>query len=113
MTEYIHKDLAAGRWFQMSLAEQLGNIGSEVYRAGKQQNIDKNLFDKAVARALELFDLTLSDKRWKGRLREIGRARDVFCDAVLGGKEYGSNFQDIQKYFDYFGIAAMSRAQHS
>ena len=97
----------------MSLAEQLGNIGSEVYRAGKQQNIDKNLFDKAVARALELFDLTLSDKRWKGRLREIGRARDVFCDAVLGGKEYGSNFQDIQKYFDYFGIAAMSRAQHS
>jgi hypothetical protein len=57
-------------------------------------------------RALELFDLTMSDKRWKGRLREIGRARDVFCDAVLGGSEYGSSFQNIQKYFDYFGIAA-------
>ncbi len=90
----------------MSLSEQLGNIGGEVYRAGKQQGKDQNLFNKAVDRALELFDLTLQDERWKGRLREIGRARDVFCDAVLGGKEYGSNFKDMQKYFDYFGMAA-------
>jgi hypothetical protein len=109
MSEFIHKDLASGRWFQMTLAEQLGNIGSEVYRAGKQQGRNRNLFDKAVARALELFDLTMEDKRWRGRIKEIGRARDVFCDAVLGGDEYDSSFQNIQKYFDYFGILANSQ----
>lgn len=106
MSDYIHKDLAAGRWSQMSLAQQLGNIGSEVYRAGKQQDKDKNLFDKAVERALELFDLTMMDKRWNGRKKEIGRAKDVFCDAVFGGREYGSTFQNIQKYFDEFGFIA-------
>lgn len=107
MNSPVHKDLASGKWFEMSLAEQLGNIGSEVYRAGKQQGKDENLFNGAVGRALELFDLTLEDKRWKGRLKEIGRARDVFCDAVLGGGEYGATFQNIQKYFDDFGVVAM------
>ncbi|MFH0804184.1 MAG: hypothetical protein V1896_01105 [Candidatus Zambryskibacteria bacterium] len=106
MNQTIHKDLAEGRWFTMSLAEQMGNIGSEVSRAGKQQGKNENLFNKAVERALELFYLTLHDKRWKGRLKEIGRAKDVFCDAVLGGKDYDSSFKNIQKYFDYFGIAA-------
>jgi hypothetical protein len=109
MNNYIHKNLASGRWSEMSLAEQFGNIGSEVSRAGKQLNKDKNLFNKAVERALELFDLTMMDKRWKGRLKEIGRAKEVFCDATLGGKEYGSTFQNIQKYFDYFGMAANLR----
>jgi hypothetical protein len=102
----IHRDLSNGRWFTFSLAEQMGNIGSEVSRARIQENKDPELFRKATDRALELFDLTLSDKRWKGRLREIGRAKDVFCDAILGGQEYGSSFKDIQKYFDYFGIEA-------
>jgi hypothetical protein len=26
----IHKELAAGRWFELSLVEQLANIGSDV-----------------------------------------------------------------------------------
>ncbi|MEK7116754.1 MAG: hypothetical protein AAB837_01145 [Patescibacteria group bacterium] len=109
MSEITHKYLANGRWFAFSLAEQMGNIGSEVSRTRIQENKNPELFKKAADRALELFDLTLSDKRWFGRLREIGRARDVFCDAILGGKEYGTNLKDLQKYFDYFGIAARLR----
>ena len=97
------------RWHTFSLAEQMGNIGSEVSRASRQQGKDEKLFNGAVDRALELFDFTLSDKRWNGRLREIGRARDVFSDAVLGGFEYGSKLSDLQKYFDQFGMLAMSR----
>ncbi len=103
---FLHKDLAGGRWQELDLAEQLGNIGSEVSRARRYQGGDEKRFQGAVERALELFDLTLSDKRWRGRLKEIGRAREVFCDAVLGGKEYGTCLEDLQKYFDYFGIAA-------
>ena len=108
-TESIHKDLAKGRWYQMSLMEQLGNIGSEVGRARiYKEKGDKGRLWKTVDRALELFDLTLSDSRWRGRLLEIGRARDVFCDSVLGGKEYGSNLSDLEKYFMYFAFAARS-----
>ncbi len=33
MMSYQHKDLAAGRWSQLSLIEQMANIGSEVERA--------------------------------------------------------------------------------
>ena len=103
---FLHKDLAAGRWFEFSLAEQLGNIGSEISRARNAQNTNHERFEKAVARALELFYLTLSDKRWIGRLKEIGRAREVFCDAIFGGKEYKSNLSDLEKYFNYFALEA-------
>lgn len=103
---FQHKDLAAGRWHTFSLAEQMGNIGSEVSRASKAQGKDERRFQSAVDRCLELFDLTLADARWKGRLREIGRAREVFCDAVFGGKEYGSTLEGIQSYFDQFAVVA-------
>ncbi len=101
-----HKELAAGRWFELSLARQLGNIGSEVYRASRWQKKDERLFWLAVEKALELFDLTLSDSRWQGRRWEIARAREVFCDAVYGGQLYKSSFEDLVRYFDYFALAA-------
>lgn len=101
-----HKDLAKRRWFQLSLAEQFANIGSEVGRAKRWQGKDKKLFWGAVERALELFDLTLQDLRWRKRLREIARLREVFCDAVMGGREYGSKLRDLEKYFLYFAILA-------
>lgn len=106
---FRHKELAAGRWFELSLAEQMGNIGSEVSRARNWNGKDEKRFWGAVERGLELFDLTLEDPRWKGRLREIGRAREVFCDAVFGGREYGTTFQNLQPYFDQFALAARSK----
>lgn len=107
MNNFLHKDLAAGSWHKMSLMEQLGNIGSEVGRARiYQDKNDKERLEKATDRALELFDLTLADSRWHGRLLEIGRARDSFCDAILGGSEYNSKLSDLEDYFMYFAIAA-------
>ena len=103
---YLHKSLAAGRWQTLSLAEQLGNIGSEVSRARRAEGKDDNLFRGATDRALELFDLTLDDPRWLGRLREIARAREVFCDAVAGGKEYNTTLDSMDKYFLQFALVA-------
>lgn len=103
---FIHKELAAGKWRELSLAEQLGNIGSEILRALRQEGKNEKLFWGAIERALELFDLTLDDPRWKGRHYEIARAREVFCDAVYGGKLYESSFQDLVHYFDNFAFAA-------
>jgi len=96
---YLHQNLAAGKWHKMSLAEQLANIGSEVGRAARWQGKDDKLFDGAVKRALELFDLTLEDNQWAGRLREVGRLKELFCDGVLGGKEYGTKLSDLENYF--------------
>ncbi len=48
------------RWFTMSLAEQLGNVGSEVGRAVRwhnQGNLENQ--EKALTRAYELLDLTI------------------------------------------------------
>ena len=106
MNILFHKDTAQGKWFTLSLAEQIGNIGGEVTRGAHWQGKDDRLFQGCVERALELFDLTLADIRWKGRLREIARAREIFCDAVYGGKEYGSMLRDLEPYFLVFAIAA-------
>lgn len=97
---YLHKNAAEGRWQSMSVAEQLANIGSEVGRSAKWQGKDDKIFFGAVTRALELFDLTLEDSRWKGgRLLELGRLKELFCDGVLGGKEYGTVLSDLESYF--------------
>lgn len=109
---FIHKDLAAGDWQKLTLMEQLGNIGSEVGRAKKWQNKDEKYFWNAIERALELFDLTLRDSRWRGRLYEIGRAKEIFSDAVLGGKEYGSSLKDLERYFYHFAFAARNKIIH-
>lgn len=107
---FQHASLAAGRWHQMSLADQLGNIGSEVRRARLAEGKHTERFWSACGRAFELFDITLADPRWRGRRFELGRAREVFADAVLGGHEYGSTLIGLEPYFDHFALAARASA---
>jgi hypothetical protein len=101
-----HPDLASGRWQQFSLVQQLGNVGSEVSRALRWKDKDTRLFDAAMVRALELLDLTIQDLRWKGRLKELTRAREMLCDAWLGGKEYHTDLEGLNRYFFNFALAA-------
>jgi hypothetical protein len=106
--KFQHQSLAEGRWFEFSLAEQLGNIGSEVSRAIRAR-ADEKRFEGAIIRALELFDLTINDPRWHKRLKELTRARELFCDAAYGGLEYGTSLEDLDRYFTYFALAARSK----
>ena len=76
----IHKQLAAGRWFELSLVEQLANVGSEIERTIIWKKKDINLSNKAFERALELLDLTVADPKNKGRLKEVLRVREVLVD---------------------------------
>ncbi len=92
------------RWFTLSLADQLGNVGSEVGRAQKWQGKDEKLFWGAAGRALELLDLTREDARWRARRSELDRARETVADAILGGSAYGSYLADLEPYFMRFAL---------
>lgn len=92
------------RWFTLPLADQLGNIGSEVGRARTWQGRDEKLFWGAAGRALELLDLTREDVRWLSRRAELDRARESVADAILGGNAYGSRLADLENYFMPFAL---------
>jgi hypothetical protein len=109
MSVVRHETLAAGRWFELTLCEQLGHVGSEVERALKWKARDAAIAQGALERALELIDLTLADPRQLGRvarLREIARAREVLLDFFVGENEYVSTGPSLQSYFDEFAMAA-------
>ena len=101
-----HKNLVAGQWQKLSLIEQLGNIGSEISRAVNWRDKDQKSYENAIDRALELLDLTIGDSRWQGRLKEIVRTRELLCDAILGGKEYKTSLDDLDRYFFHFALAS-------
>lgn len=102
-----HILLAAGRWFELTFAEQMGNIGSEVHRAVQWQERDRAIFDRAIDNALELIDVTVRDMRWRHRLKEILRVREFVCDAAFGEKIHGT-LEDFDEYFLEFAVAARS-----
>jgi len=101
-----HKNLAAGGWQKLSLMEQMGNIGSEISRALNWRDKDQKSYENAINRALELLDLTIADSRWRSRLKEIVRTRELLADAMFGGKEYKTTFEDLNRYFFHFALAA-------
>lgn len=104
--ESFHPSLASGRWFTMSLAEQLGNVGSEYERALRWKGKDSVHFTLAFDRMLELLDLTIADRRWRNhRLKELVRLREVVCEELWGDKEELLD-SNLRSYFLYFGILA-------
>lgn len=112
MSTPAHRDLADGRWWSLSLAEQMGNIGSEIGRAASWSTRHPQRSEAALHRALELIDLTLDDPRVRGslpRLREIARVREVVVDFFAGPNQYGSTAASLQRYFDAFAAVARRR----
>jgi len=104
----MHRDLAAGRWAALTLTEQLGNAGAEVGRALRAQaSGDARRLEPALDRALELLDLTITDRRWTGpQRREVARAREVVCDFFFGANAYASTAASLEAYFMAFALAA-------
>jgi hypothetical protein len=96
------------RWMAFSLLEQMGNVGSEVGRTIRAHDAGNLVrFEKALARALDLFDLTASDPRWRGaRRREICRAREEFCRLFFDDAVSPDSAAGLERYFMHFAAAA-------
>jgi len=101
-----HKQLAAGRWFELTFLEQMANIGSEVERALFWENKNKEYGVNAIDRALELLDLTIGDTRNRTRLKEITRLREALVDYFYFDNQYSSSANLWRNYFYAFGYAA-------
>ncbi|MEK9152693.1 MAG: hypothetical protein AAB692_04985, partial [Patescibacteria group bacterium] len=103
-----HQNLADGKWFSMTLAEQMGNIGSEVGRTiSWREKGNEDYAEKAFVRSLELIDLTLADDRWRGpKRREIARARESWCASASGNSEPD---RALSRYFTAFAILARTQ----
>ena len=103
----IHKELAAGRWFELSLMEQLANVGSDIERTikwKKKGNLEYS--QQAFERALELLDLTIADPKNRNRLKEPVRMRELLVDYFMYNNIYGSTDALWQNYFYCFTHAA-------
>jgi len=101
-----HKELAAGRWKDLSFCEQMANVGSEVERAliwRAKNNIaySRNAFE----RALELVDLTLENVSGFARLKEVARMRESIVDYFAGTNQFGSTDALWRNYFSHFTYA--------
>lgn len=90
-------------WHNLSLSEQLANVGSEVERTIIWKNKNNPKFSqKAFERCLELIDLTIGDPKNCRRLRELTRTRETLVDYFVGNNEYKSSEELWHKYFFAF-----------
>ena len=91
------------RWFKLSLAEQLANIGSEVIRAINWKEKGRKDYSKeATLRAIELIDLTIEDRKNRYRLKEVLRLRELLADFLWFDNQYNSTAESFKKYFYAF-----------
>ncbi len=105
-----HQALDNGRWAEMSLPQQMANIGSETSRvykalvAGKEERAEK-----AFERFQELIDLTIKYGRCNSTpsmrsalLEELCRLRELYCLAF--NQKMLKNLLDFNRYFDHFAF---------
>lgn len=91
------------RWHQMTVQEQLANVGSEVHRAIRFKN--KNDEKKAlnfVNAALDFLVLTQSDPKNRNRIQELGFCKEELIDYFIGENIYQTTDEMLIKYYDAF-----------
>ena len=110
---YIHSVEARADWMVRPITYQMGNIGSEVSRSLKWVvKGNQARADKAIDRALELFDFTIeANASNSGRLREILKAREEFCDYFFNDNSYHTDPVKMQRYYDQFAV--MGQFEHT
>lgn len=107
-----HKNLANGSWNEISLVEQLANVGSEVERAiNWKEKGNEDYSRKAYERALELLALTKNSCQKLSQLKEVTRTYELLVDYFDGDNQFKSTKEGWRKYFGQFTyLAAVKRS---
>lgn len=95
------------KWQQFNLWEQLGNIGSEISRAWYwEEKGNETSRQNSLERALELINLTLTDSRHLGRLKEVARLQEVVADIWAKTGIYHLTLKELKDYLTPFAWLA-------
>ena len=111
---YKKVEVNRDKWFSLSLAEQLGNTGSEIDRyVNLLKREEPENAQIAFYRAVDLLDLTKqSPKISRAQRKEVAKVKEVICDSVVNaGGNYNTPIEYFQKYFMDFALVA--RRQHA
>jgi hypothetical protein len=102
-----HTQLQNGGWEKLTLAQQMANIGSEVFRTINWRKKNNEKYSQmALKRALELVDLSIDDVKNKDRVREIVRLKETLLDYFLDKNSYKSSDMLWEHYFLPFNYYA-------
>jgi hypothetical protein len=104
-----HSDAVLANWPNLSLAEQLANVGSEVSRAAKWQGKDKGIADRAYERMLELLNATILCQTERPALKELTRVRELMNASYY--QESPVMLSEFNKYFFPFAVLANKHRQ--
>ena len=90
----VHHEMSQGRWFELSLIEQLANIGTDLERHIRwRQKHNTEYSQAAFDRVLDLIDLTVRDPKNINRLKEILRTREALVDHFIYDNEYNTTLE--------------------
>ncbi len=73
---------------KFSKSQQLAAVGAELERARVWREKDEENFKSAIARALELIDIMLQDKRWRGEIYMLLFLRNELARFYIGEADY-------------------------
>ena len=97
------------RWLNLSFAEQIGNIGSEISRARHWEEKDDKLNrNRALMRIMAYLDLMLEQRQSLGRYKELARLREVLGDWFSDRHVYDVSPQDLEDYCIPFALKGRS-----
>lgn len=98
------------RWAELSIFEQMGNIGAEVGRAVNATRAGKDRrAHAAIDRAVDLLDATVEVlvAQRSPRVKEVLRAREEFLRLFFDGT-FEEDADNIVRYFNLFALVARS-----
>jgi len=91
------------RWYEMSVGEQISNIGSEVGRAIRYKNKgDDQKASNFCNKAIEFFEIIKKDPKNVYRQGEFSFCIEELKDYFLGDNYYGTTDEMLIKYYDAF-----------
>lgn len=91
----------------LDLAQQIGNVGSELSRAYVwQSKHDTPSCQQALGRALEILDEAIVATKEPGPLKELTRLREIVADCRLPRPVYDGSIANARNYCLNFALLA-------